>query len=72
MKRLFVRPAFRGEGVGRAAAQTILEGPAESGISVCDWTRCRPQEPLQSLGFREIPPYQHVPIEGVIFMELEL
>jgi hypothetical protein len=25
-----------------------------------------------SLGFREIPPYQHVPIEGIVFMELEL
>jgi hypothetical protein len=26
----------------------------------------------RSLGFREIPPYQHVPVEGVVFMELEL
>jgi hypothetical protein len=26
----------------------------------------------ESLGFREIPPYQQVPVEGVVFMELEL
>jgi hypothetical protein len=36
-------------------------------------TVCEPTKGLyRSLGFREIPPYQHVPIEGVIFMELEL
>jgi hypothetical protein len=33
-------------------------------------------EPAQSLyrllGFREIPPYQEVPVAGVVFMELEL
>jgi len=26
----------------------------------------------RSMGFRQIPPYQDVPIPGVVFMELEL
>jgi GNAT superfamily N-acetyltransferase len=74
MKRLFVRPAFRGRGIGRAMANAIVEQARRIG-----YKRMRLDTVLEpalslyrSLGFREIPPYQPVPIEGVVFMELEL
>ncbi len=74
MKRLFVRPAFRGKGVGRALARAIIEQARRIGYKRMRLdTVLEPAKSLyRSLGFREIPPYQHVPIEGVVFMELEL
>ena len=74
MKRLFVRPALRGHGIGRALAQAIIEEARQIGYkrlrldTVLEPAQCL----YRSLGFREIPPYQHVPIAGVVFMELEL
>jgi putative acetyltransferase len=74
MKRLYVRPAFRGKGVGRALARAILEEARRIGYKRIRLdTVLEPAKGLyRSLGFVEIPPYQHVPIEGVVFMELEL
>jgi GNAT superfamily N-acetyltransferase len=74
MKRLFVRPALRGKGIGRALGQAIIEEARRIGYkrmrldTVLEPAKCL----YRSLGFREIPPYQHVPIEGVVFMESEL
>ncbi len=74
MKRLFVRPAFRGKGVGRVLARAIIEQARRIGYKRMRLdTVLEPAKGLyRSLGFREIPPYQRVPIEGVVFMELEL
>jgi len=74
MKRLFVRPAFRGRGIGKALAQAIVEQARRIGYKRMRLdTVLEPAKSLyRSLGFREIPPYQPVPIEGVVFMELEL
>jgi epoxyqueuosine reductase len=74
MKRLFVQPAFRGKGVGKTLAQAIIEEGRRIGYKRMRLdTVCDPARGLyRSLGFREIPPYQHVPIDGVVFMELEL
>ncbi len=74
MKRLFVRPAARGQGIGRALAEAIIEEARRIGYKRMRLdTVLEPAKSLyQSLGFREIPPYQDVPIEGVVFMELEL
>ncbi len=74
MKRLFVPPAYRGRGIGRALAQALIEEAQRIGYkrmrldTVLEPAKCL----YKSLGFREIPPYQCVPIEGVVFMELEL
>lgn len=74
MKRLFVRPALRGRGIGRALAKTIIEEARRIRYKHMRLdTVLEPAKGLyRSLGFREILPYQHVPIEGVVFMELEL
>jgi len=74
MKRLFVQPAFRGKRIGKALAEAIIEESRRIGYKRMRLdTVLEPAKSLyRALGFREIPPYQHVPVEGVIFMELEL
>jgi putative acetyltransferase len=74
MKRLYVRPAFRGRGIGRALAEAILEQAQRIGYKRIRLdTVLEPAKGLyRSLGFVEIPPYQHVPIPGVVFMEFVL
>jgi len=74
MKRLFVQPAFQGKGIGKALAQAIVEEARRIGYKRMRLdTVLEPAQSLyRSLGFREIPPYQHVPVTGVVFMELEL
>ncbi len=74
MKRLFVQPAFQGKGIGKALAQAIIEEARRIGYKRMRLdTVLEPAKSLyRSLGFREIPPYQQVPVAGVVFMELEL
>jgi epoxyqueuosine reductase len=74
MKRLFVQPAFQDQGIGKALAQAIIEEARRIGYKRMRLdTILEPAKSLyRSLGFREIPPYQHVPVAGVVFMELGL
>jgi len=74
MKRLFVQPAFQGQGIGRALAEAIIEHAKQIGYERM-WldTVMEPAQNLyRSLGFADIPPYQEVPLEGIVFMELKL
>jgi ribosomal protein S18 acetylase RimI-like enzyme len=72
MKRLFLRPQFRGRGLGRALANAAIEAAREIG-----YTRMlldtlpemeRAQELYRELGFQEIPAYRFNPIPGARFM----
>jgi epoxyqueuosine reductase len=74
MKRLFVPSALRGQGIGRALAEAVIEEGRRMGYKRMRLdTVLEPAKGLyRSLGYREIPPYQHVPVAGVVFMELYL
>ena len=77
MKRLYVRPQFRGRGLGGALAERVIAEARSLGYS---HMRLDTVEPLMQdairlyrrLGFREIPPYCRNPIEGAVCMELQL
>ena len=77
MKRLYVRPQFRGKGLGKALAERIIVEARETGYKKL---RLDTVEPVmrtavaiyRQLGFREIAPYRPNPIEGALYMELEL
>ena len=76
MKRLFVRPGFRGLRVGHALVLAVIAEAREAGYgrmrldTVPAMERAR--ELYASLGFREIPPYRFNPIPGTAFLELDL
>ena len=76
LKRMYVRPEFRGKGVGRMLAERAIREAREIGYDRMRLdTLSRLKEAVSlysSLGFKEIPPYRANPNKGVVYMELEL
>lgn len=76
MRRMYVRPAFRGRKIGRGLAlRCIEEARKEGGALLRLYTLPSMNEAIhlyRSLGFRDIAPYGGQVIEGAIYMELKL
>jgi putative acetyltransferase len=77
MKRLYLRPQFRGKGLGRSLAERVIAEAREIGYRRM---RLDTVEPVmkdavamyRKLGFKEIAAYCPNPMAGAMYMELEL
>lgn len=76
MKRLYVRKAFRGFGLGRQLAEAILDAARAAGYhSVLLDTLDEMEAARQlyaELGFEEIAPYYHNPLQGAHYLKVDL
>ncbi|HXU20954.1 MAG TPA: GNAT family N-acetyltransferase [Verrucomicrobiae bacterium] len=76
MKRLYVRSAFRGKGVGGAVVDALISSAREIGYQGMRLDTLPSMAAAiaiyRSLGFREIAPYRANPVPGALFFELDL
>lgn len=76
MKRLYVRPAFRGLGLGRQLAEAVLDAARQGGYSCVLLDTLDDMEAARALyedlGFEEIPPYYHNPIPGAHYLKADV
>jgi putative acetyltransferase len=76
MKRLFVRPAARGHGLGAALAKRIIEEARLRGYREMLLDTLPVMQDAQrlyvALGFRDVAPYYPSPIPGTRYMALTL
>ena len=76
MKRLFVRPAFRGLGLGRRLAEAVLDMARQQDYACILLDTLDAMESARALyaelGFVEIPPYYHNPLAGAHYLKADL
>lgn len=76
MKRLFVRPAFRGFGLGRLLVDRVLSDGQLAGYTTMLLDTLSDMETARALyqeaGFVEVAPYYHNPIPGAHYLKVDL
>ena len=76
MKRLYVRPEFRGSGIGTALAESVVCHARETGYKIMRLDTVssmhKAQSIYKSLGFVDTKPYCFNLLEGVRYMELNI
>jgi ribosomal protein S18 acetylase RimI-like enzyme len=77
MKRLYLRPPFRGKGLGRILAERIIAEARQIGYGCMrlDTVESAMKDAVamyRRLGFCEIAPYRDNPIPTALYMELQL
>ena len=76
LKRLYVRPAFRGRGLGGMLTDMIIERARAAGykemlLDTLPFLQSA-QRIYRAAGFREIERYNDSPMDGATYMKLEL
>jgi ribosomal protein S18 acetylase RimI-like enzyme len=76
MKRLYVRPLYRGQGIGRQLVLLLIKDARELGYSKMRLDTLpsmkRAQELYRAMGFKPIEPYRANPVPGAMFLELDI
>jgi putative acetyltransferase len=77
MKRLFVRPEFRGLGLGRDLVDAVLKCAAAIGyrhmrLDTVPNEMATALEMYRKIGFVEIAPYRDNPVPGAKYLELDI
>lgn len=76
MKRLYVRPALRGHGLGKRLATTVIDAAKALGYRTMYLdtlaTMTGAIALYRALGFRETAPYYQNPLPGPLFFGLDL
>lgn len=76
MKRLYVRKAFRGFGLGRQLVEVTLDAARRAGYACVLLDTLDEMESARALytelGFEEIPPYYHNPIAGAHYLKANI
>jgi ribosomal protein S18 acetylase RimI-like enzyme len=76
MKRLYVRPAYRGMGLGRRMAESAMEAARQADYDSVLLDTLDDMEAArglyEDLGFVEVPPYYFNPIAGAHYLRARL
>jgi len=76
MKRLYVRPAYAGQGLGRKLAEAAVAGARQRGYAAIRLDTLESMTAANALyrklGFGQIAPYCENPLAGALYYELRL